>query len=78
MDTIRSFVQRVLAAAHTPLAVHGVALEWRVKIELSAALLEAAGPLETAHPGPRLLGQVMERAAAQVDEQEAVASPKSA
>jgi hypothetical protein len=64
LATIRSFVQRVLSAARAPLAVHGVALEWQVKIELTAALFEARRPQQAAAPAEQMFDQIMERAAA--------------
>jgi hypothetical protein len=59
---LRDFVLRVLDAARAPLHVHGMALEWRVKIELSAALLEAARPDASERPGFALLADVLDRA----------------
>jgi hypothetical protein len=62
-DSIRRFVQRVLDASQASLSVHGVALEWGVRIELTAALLEAAKPESQARPGADLLGDILDGAA---------------
>jgi hypothetical protein len=74
LATLRSFVQRVLDAARTPLAVRGVALDWRVKIELTAALFEARRPQQAAAPAEQMLDRIMDRAAAQADAQAGAAA----
>jgi hypothetical protein len=63
LDTVRQFLQSALAHAHTPVNVHGIALEWSVRIELTAALLEAARPDAHARPGADLLANVLDGAA---------------
>ena len=49
--------------ARTPVNVYGIALEWSVKIELTAALLEAARPDVEPRPGADLLANVLDGAA---------------
>jgi hypothetical protein len=63
LDTLHRFLQNVLAHARTPVNVYGIALEWSVKIELTAALLEAASPDQTPGPGADLLANVLDGAA---------------
>lgn len=61
--SMHQFLQRVLAASDAPLRAYGVALEWGVRIELTAALIEAAKPDVQPHPGADLLANVLVGAA---------------
>ena len=63
LDSIRQFLQRVLAAAQAPVNLYGIALEWGVKIELTATLFEAARPDARMRPGADLLANVLDGAA---------------
>jgi hypothetical protein len=63
LDSIRQFLQRVLAAAQAPVNLYGIALDWGVKIELTATLFEAARPEARMRPGADLLANVLDGAA---------------
>jgi hypothetical protein len=63
LKTIHEFLRSVLAHTRTPVNVHGIALEWSVRIELTAALLEAARPDVQPRPGADLLANVLDGAA---------------
>jgi hypothetical protein len=63
LDTIHEFLRNVLDHARTPVNVYGIALEWSVRIELTAALLEAARPDVGPRPGADLLANVLDGAA---------------
>jgi hypothetical protein len=63
LDSIRQFLQRVLAAAQAPVNLYGIALDWGVKIELTATLFEAARPEARMRQGADLLANVLDGAA---------------
>ena len=60
---MRQFLQRVLAAAQAPVSLYGIALEWGVRIELTATLFAAARPDARMRPGADLLANVLDGAA---------------
>jgi hypothetical protein len=63
LDKLHQFLQNTLSHTRTPVNLHGIVLQWSVRIELTAALLEAASPDATPGPGADLLANVLDGAA---------------